>query len=103
MLNTEVYGNIVRVREPLDSTSTEARGIIIAPVIKTAKRAVAVLIEFVDASIELAAIQRSPYNQKQFPSFDTESILHELKVLKSQETISHLSQPVLQQFIRFKV
>ena len=50
-----------------------------APVIKfkTAKRAVAVLIKFADVGIGLAAIQKSQYNQKQFPFFDTQSILLE--------------------------
>ena len=70
-----------------DGLVNGARGII-APVIKTTKRAVAVLTEFVDVGI---GNQRSPYNQKQFPSFDTQSILLEMNVLKSQETIFHLS------------
>ena len=61
-------------------------GGIIASAIKTAKRVVAMLVEFADVSTGLAAIQRSHYSQKQF---NMQSIVLS-NVLKSQETNSPL-------------
>ena len=75
----------------VDGLVNGARGIITS-VIKTDKGIIAIPVKFAKDLKQFREVHTKHYSQKQFPSFNTQSILasKELKVLKSPKTNFHL-------------